>query len=220
MAHPAAERRHEKRCRQSADPDGCDHHPVAGRVQPQCIAGEYGHERHEGKAENAECRNDDDQCPRPTPAEDMAEPLPEGGPQGSNPGSRGDWDLHSDQARDHCQVARRIGEEACREAQRGDENAGEGGADHPGEIECARPKGNGIHQIFPIHDLGHERLPRRHLEGGEKSKEHSEPHHPLHRDEIQGGEHPQGERLEQHQALQHQDELPLVHPVRDDPPVE
>ena len=124
--------------------------------------------------------------------------------------------VHPDQTGDYRQVAGRIREEAGLQPQRGNQQPGYGRSDHPGQIERAGAERDRVHEIFALDDLRHESLACRYLERGEQAEEDRQSHDPLDRDQIQGGQHAQGQRLQQHQALEYQDELPLVDPVGND----
>ena len=56
---------------------------------------------------------------------------------------------------------------------------------HPGHVERARAQRDRVHQVLALHDLGDERLPGRHLEGGEQAEEDREPHDPVHRHQVE-----------------------------------
>jgi len=131
---------------------------------------------------------------------------------GTKAGAR---DVHPKQPHDHSQVAHCIGEEAGCQPGCGNQSPRQGRPNHPREIEATGAQGNGIHEVFPIHDLGYESLTGRHLKGGQHSGEDCEPHDPVHGDEAQSREQGERQRLGQHEALQQQDEPALVYPVGD-----
>ena len=52
-------------------------------------------------------------------------------------------------------------------------------------LNALEPERDGVHQVLALDDLGDERLPGRHLERREEPEEDREPHHPVHRDQVQ-----------------------------------
>jgi hypothetical protein len=121
--------------------------------------------------------------------------------------------VHPDQTGNHCKVARSIGEEASFQPEGSDQQPGHSGADYPGQIERAGSERNGVHKIFALDDLRHECLACRYLERGEQAEEDRQSHHPLDGDQIKCRQDAECQCLHEHQALEDQDELPLVDPV-------
>ncbi len=213
---PVADGRHGQCADTRPHADGGHQPAVTGGARGEHVPG-IDRQHAEGREpENAECRRQHEQGARLPRAKRVAGPFQEGGGGVALPLS-GTGAPHEQQGSDGGEEAGGIQEEADGDPRDRDQATGDDRPDDAGQVEVGRVQRDGVHEVLPAHHLHQEGLADGHLERRRGAVQRRQQHHPFGGDVMGGGQHPQGQRIAQHEALQHQQRPPPVDPVRQHP---
>ena len=101
-------------------------------------------------------------------------------------------------------------------AHRADHQAGQAGAEDPGEVEGRRVEADGVGDLVLVDHLGDERLAGRGVEGRADAEDEGQHVDVPHLDDTRHGDHAQDQRGGRHRQLRELEQAPLGEPVGDD----
>ena len=147
---------------------------------------------------------------------DVAQPLAELTPGARRRGGgRELGGVHRHQREHDRDEAGGVEQEADADADGGDQDAGDGRSDRPGDVDEHRIEADRVAEVLFADELHHERLPGRVLERVVEPQDHRQEADLPYRHRAGDGQQAERQRLHSHRRLQHNHQVPLVDAVGD-----